>query len=69
MQEKLEFIREKLSEKYHKLDQTVQITASIGAVYYHCTEKNVQAILDEADKAVYQAKTEGRNRVIFREIK
>lgn len=69
MQEKLEYIREKLSAKYQKLDQTVQITASIGAAYYHRTEKNVQAIIEEADKAVYQAKVEGRNRVIFYEIK
>ena len=68
IKERLEFTREKLSATYEKLDQSVTITSSIGAAYYHRTEKNVQAIIDEADKAVYQAKEEGRNRVIFKEI-
>lgn len=68
MLDKLEYMREKLRAEYHKLDQTVKVTASIGAVYYHCTEKDVQKILDEADKAVYEAKEEGRNRVVFKEV-
>lgn len=68
IQDKLEYLRQKMYAEYHKLDQTVKVTASIGAVYYHRPEKNVQMILDEADKAAYQAKCDGRNRVVFREI-
>lgn len=68
MKDKLEYMREKLSAQYQKADQTVKVTASIGAVYYHCTEKDVQIILDEADKAVYEAKSVGRNKVVFKEF-
>ncbi len=68
IRERLEFTREKLKATYEKANQSVKVTASIGAAYYHCTEKNVQKIVEEADKAVYQAKVEGRNRVVFKEI-
>ncbi len=67
MKDKLEYMREKLSAQYQKADQTVKVTASIGAAYYHGTEKDVQLVLDEADKAVYEAKESGRNRVVFKE--
>lgn len=69
MQDRLEHLRQKLCAQYQKLDQTVKITASIGAVYYYRTEKNVQMILEEADKAAYEAKCGGRNRVVFHEIR
>lgn len=68
MLDKLEYMREKLGAEYHKLDQTVKVTASIGAVYYHRTESDVKTILDEADKAVYEAKSAGRNKVVFKEF-
>lgn len=66
--DKLEYMRNKLSTEYHKLNQTVKVTASIGAVYYHGTETDAQAILNEADKAVYEAKEAGKNRVVFKEL-
>lgn len=69
MQDKLEHLREKLCTQYQKLEQTVKITASIGAVYYYYPEKNVQTILEEADRLAYQAKCEGRNRVVFKEMR
>lgn len=69
MKDKLEYLREKLHTQYDNLGQTVTVTASIGAVYYHRPEKNVDMILEEADRAAYRAKCEGRNRVVFREIK
>ena len=69
MKDKLEYLREKLHTQYDNLGQTVTVTASIGAVYYHRPEKNVDIILEEADRAAYRAKCEGRNRVAFREIK
>lgn len=69
IQDKLEYLREKLHTRYDNLGQTVTVTASIGAVYYHRPEKDVHVILEEADRAAYRAKCEGRNRVVFREIK
>ena len=69
LKDKLEHMREKLSAEYQKVGQTVKVTASIGAVYYHVTETDVQAILDEADKAVYEAKETGRNKIVLREIR
>lgn len=69
LMDRLEYMREKLSAEYKKAEQSVQITASIGAVYYHVVEKDVQVILDEADKAVYEAKESGRNKVVLREIR
>lgn len=69
LNDRLEHTREKLVAEYQKSEQTVKVTASIGAVYYHVTEKDVQAILDEADKAVYEAKETGRNKIVLREIR
>lgn len=43
----------------------VQISVSIGVTCYECTLKGVSksAIIDAADKALYQSKNKGRNRV------
>lgn len=40
------------------------ITVSIGIVMYHPKYKNYQELVDAADKAMYQAKNSGRNRVV-----
>lgn len=69
LMDKLEYMRDKLRAEYKKMEQTVKVTASVGAVYYHVAEKDVQVILDEADKAVYEAKETGRNKVVIREIR
>lgn len=68
MKDKLEYLRRSLCAEYSKDNETVRVTASIGAVYYHRAEANVYTLLEEADKLTYQAKCEGRNRVAFKEI-
>lgn len=67
IQDKLEYMRTKLEVQYQKMDQAVRVTASIGAVYYYCSQKDAKYILNEADKALYEAKATGRNRVVFKE--
>jgi len=45
--------------------QIIRVTTSIGVVNYHqCYGDMASQMLEEADKALYRAKDEGRNRVI-----
>ncbi len=44
-------------------DHEIYITISIGVTCSEPTDKNVENILHRADKALYQSKAEGRNRV------
>ena len=41
----------------------LSITISIGVAYVS-SDKSIDELLDEADGALYQAKSEGRNRVV-----
>ncbi len=68
MRTKLDHMKEKLSTQYQKLNHTIDVTTSIGAAYYHGTANDVPAILEEADKALYEAKEAGRNRIVFKEF-
>lgn len=45
-------------------DQFLTITISIGIAMLHTDEPDIQAALKRADRALYQAKQQGRNRVI-----
>lgn len=63
-----ERLRRIVSERltsYH--EKEIRITASFGVVGFDPSEKNknipYEAIIDQADKSLYQAKDEGRNRV------
>ena len=53
-------------------DETIQITASFGISGFesHSRVKNISAaaLIEEADKCLYQAKREGRNRVVLAEL-
>ena len=40
------------------------LTASIGIAALHPTDVNPDAVLQRADRALYQAKAEGRNRIV-----
>jgi len=43
---------------------SLEITVSIGAASFHPGIPSARALLDLADKALYQAKQTGRNRVV-----
>ncbi len=60
-----ERIRKKIEEHEYKLLQNkhVSITISIGVASYPSTTTDIEALLDDADKALYDAKRSGRNRV------
>ena len=48
----------------HELSQFNIVTISIGAAIY-TTGENPEALIKKADKALYSAKQQGRNRVVF----
>ncbi len=63
-----ERLRRIVSESVTSYDEKeIHITASFGVVGFNPSEKiktiTCEAIIDQADKALYQAKDEGRNRV------
>jgi diguanylate cyclase (GGDEF)-like protein len=47
-------------------DEHIQVTASLGVAYSSPTKaRNEQALIIAADRALYRAKNEGRNRVVL----
>ncbi|TAE57761.1 MAG: diguanylate cyclase [Nostocales cyanobacterium] len=60
-----ERIRNSIQNQYLEVaDQKVSITISIGISSYCLGDKNIDAIIQRADQALYQAKNQGRNQVI-----
>lgn len=61
-----ERIRQSVASTSHLLDSgtTLQVTTSIGAAM-HDGHPDYQHVIKRADEALYQAKQEGRNRVVF----
>jgi diguanylate cyclase (GGDEF)-like protein len=51
--------------KVYADDRTVRFTVSIGVTSLRNNDDGIDAILRRADKALYQAKNGGRNKVIF----
>nr|WP_321459435.1 PleD family two-component system response regulator [uncultured Cohaesibacter sp.] len=67
-----ERIRKKVSEKpfiIHKGRQMIDVTVSIGLASSCRGEEQQDELLKRADDALYQAKHEGRNRVVVAQIK
>ncbi len=60
----LEPLRKKI-EKHQFMfdDQTIQLTASFGVSEYKCNQQDFKGLFMEADKAMYNAKNSGRNRI------
>ncbi len=58
-------IRQKIEEKTYQIgSEVVNVTISIGTAIYPTQASNVKELISNADSAVYQAKDEGRNRVV-----
>ena len=55
------------TDSYHKLKVTHQCTTSIGAILFQDHHEKQEDILKWADDAMYQAKKQGGNKVIFSE--
>jgi diguanylate cyclase (GGDEF)-like protein len=51
--------------KFRAYDETITMTISIGIATYPDNGDDVQMLIDKADQALYKAKEEGRNRVIY----
>ena len=51
------------------VDSEVRLTASLGIeVYDSDTQVTPQALIDAADRFLYQAKNDGRNRIAHRDL-
>ncbi|MFM2060951.1 MAG: hypothetical protein RLZZ507_621 [Cyanobacteriota bacterium] len=66
-------VAERIRENIHNQcitveDQQVSITVSIGLASYSLGDQTIDAIIQRADQALYQAKNQGRNRVIANHI-
>ena len=59
-------IREKIAEISLPVDNDkFQITVSVGIAQYQDTDQNLDQIVSRADKALYRAKNNGRNRIVL----
>lgn len=66
--DKLNWAVEKLHTKYNSDNGNVEISASIGAAYCMSGITRYETLLENADKAVYDAKEKGRNCYVIIEI-
>jgi diguanylate cyclase (GGDEF)-like protein len=61
-----ERLRQMIENSGHKVEEkVVHVTVSVGLVEFSVDMKNLDALLHKADIALYQAKEQGRNRVVF----
>lgn len=67
--DKLQFANKKLKEVYSSGDASVTLSASIGAVYCQKDVVTYDELFNMADEAVYQAKDNGRNCFVIRDLK
>ncbi len=60
----LESLRKAIAKRSFKIDnEFVKMTASFGVSEYKCTKQDFKGLFMEADKAMYNAKNSGRNRI------
>lgn len=46
-------------------NETLYATVSIGVIYQHNASADLHKLIKQADEALYQAKADGRNRIVF----
>ena len=66
--DRLRFAVKKMEQEYTKEGITVKISSSIGAAYCKRTHISYKELMDMADSAAYQAKDNGRNCYIIKDI-
>lgn len=66
--DRLEFAVKKMEQEYSQNGETVRISASIGAAYCKRKEISYKELMDEADAAAYQAKDNGRNGYVIKDV-
>ena len=66
--DRLRFAVKKMEEEYTRDGVTVKISSSIGAAYCKCSHISYKELIDVADTAAYQAKDNGRNCYIIKDI-
>jgi len=63
--DKANYIRQRISqEPFYYEEQRFSVTVSIGIAHYPQDGENSNDLLNEADRALYKAKSTGRNRVV-----
>ena len=66
--DRLHFAIKKLEQEYAYEDGAVKISASIGAAYCKKEKIGYKELIDVADAAAYQAKDNGRNCYIIKDL-
>lgn len=65
LEDKLRYTLDKLRERYENDENGVEVSASIGISLFSGTGQSLENILECADKALYRAKEEGRNKYMI----
>lgn len=66
--DRLRFAVKKMEQEYEHEDAVVKLSASIGAAYCKRVHISYKELMDVADAAAYQAKDNGRNCYIIRDV-
>lgn len=64
-------VGERIREKIHQLcleieDKKIKMTVSVGVTTFHCQDQTFDDVLHRADLGLYEAKHNGRNKVVFK---
>lgn len=65
LKDKLNLTVSKMRQVYKDKNLSVSITSSIGAAYIEDTAEDLAQLLEHADKALYSAKENGKNKFVF----